>query len=111
MIYRIAAIEDWKQAEETGYFQSADLAADGFIHCCSVEQIAKVANAFYTSRTDLVLLEIDESLLDVPVKWEGLPHSSELFPHVYGPIDRQAIVRQMGLQPDSNGHFGLTATF
>jgi uncharacterized protein (DUF952 family) len=105
MIYRIAETQDWEAAQASGYFASADLAAEGFIHCCTAQQIAAVANRYYQGQEALVLLEIDETQMHVPLKWEDLTKAGELFPHVYGHIPRAALVRCLAFQPDSDGRF------
>lgn len=98
MIYRIAEINDWHNAQQQGYFESSDLAADGFIHCCKRNQLSHVVSTYYQGREDVVLLEIDDTQLDVPLRWEDLIGIGEPFPHVYGKIPLVAIARQLDLQ-------------
>jgi uncharacterized protein (DUF952 family) len=105
MIYRIADIRDWEAAQASGYFASADLAAEGFIHCCTAQQVAAVAKRYYQGHEGLVLLEIDETQVCVPIRWEDLTNAGELFPHVYGRIPRAALVRCLVLKPDVDGRF------
>jgi uncharacterized protein (DUF952 family) len=105
MIYRIADTHDWEAAQASGYFVSPDLAAEGFIHCCTAPQVAAVANRYYQGQETLVLLEIDETQVQVPLKWEDLAHAGELFPHVYGRIPRAALVRCLVFKPDADGRF------
>jgi uncharacterized protein (DUF952 family) len=105
MIYRIADTQDWEAAQTSGYFASADLAAEGFIHCCTAQQVAAVANRYYQGQAALVLLEIDETQIPVPLKWEDLTNADELFPHVYGRIPRAAFVRCLVFQPGIDGRF------
>jgi uncharacterized protein (DUF952 family) len=80
----------------------AAYAADGFIHCSpSDEVMLAVANAYYAGGDeDLVVWDVDESELTAQVRWEPpdpAPPSGVavgvLFPHVYGPIERRAVVR------------------
>ena len=47
MIYCIAEAQDWEAAQASGDFASADLVAEGFIHCCTAQLIAAVANRYY----------------------------------------------------------------
>jgi uncharacterized protein (DUF952 family) len=91
MIYRIAEIQDWEAAQASGDFTSADLVAEGFIHCCTAQQIAAVANRYYQGHTALLLLEIDETKLLAPLRWEDLTNAGEVFPHVYGRIPLTAV--------------------
>ena len=59
-------------------------------------QAVRVAiEEFFADRApdDLLLLHIDESQLTSPVLRERAPGSGEEFPHVYGPINLDAIVK------------------
>ena len=93
MIYRIAESTDWADARKNGYFASADLEAEGFIHVSERHQVLRTANKYYRGKTGLVLLEIDETRLDAPVIREDLTGSGDIFPHSYLPIPLSAIVR------------------
>ncbi|MGE3542001.1 MAG: DUF952 domain-containing protein [Candidatus Tectimicrobiota bacterium] len=102
MIYRITERATWDAAQEAGRFASADLAAEGFIHCCTVQQLSGVAERYYQGQRDLMVLEIDETRLTVPVRWEDLRQAGELFPHVYGPIPLAAVRRCRALRPEAD---------
>jgi uncharacterized protein (DUF952 family) len=100
MIYRIAEQPDWLRAQREGVFASADLRAEGFIHCSEHHQVARTAQKYYTGKSALVLLEIDEGLLGTALLRENLTGSG-VFPHVYGPIPLAAIVRHFDFDADS----------
>jgi uncharacterized protein (DUF952 family) len=88
------------------------LGTEGFIHCSTAAQVTTPADALARGRTDLVLLEIDEALLDVPLRWEdGSPPdpAGALFPHVYGPIRPEAVVAVHDFPPGPDGRFTLPA--
>src|SRR5262249_13327960 len=101
----IADTQDWEASQISGYFASPDLAAEGFIHCCTAQQIAAVAHRYYQGQEALVLLEIDETQVHVPLKWEDLTNAGELFPHVYGRIPHAALVRCVVFKPPADGPF------
>jgi uncharacterized protein (DUF952 family) len=108
MLYRIAEMRDWEAAQASGYFASADLTAEGFIHCCTAQQLAAVANRYYQGREALLLLEIDETQVQAPITWEDLTNTGQLFPHVYGHIPLAAVTRCLALKPGSDGRFSST---
>ncbi|GHJ44719.1 hypothetical protein Cs7R123_20610 [Catellatospora sp. TT07R-123] len=98
MIYQIALPEDWAQAQYTGSYtvstRGVSLEQEGFLHASdTLEQIRAVRGRYYADRDDLLLVEIDESLLDVPVVRESPAGSAELYPHIYGPLPLSAVVR------------------
>ncbi len=90
-IYHVAAGADWDRARREGAYRPASLATEGFVHASRAEQLPGVARRFFAGRRDLVLLTVDPARLACEVRWEeGEP--GETFPHVYGPIDLQAVV-------------------
>ncbi|MEU8798073.1 DUF952 domain-containing protein [Spirillospora sp. NPDC048819] len=97
-LLHIAERTHWDAARDTGvsYTMSTlgrTLGDEGFVHCSSdMAQVDGVLGRFYTEvpRSDLVLLVIDASRLDAPVRYE--PAGDEVFPHVYGPIPVSAVI-------------------
>ncbi len=78
---------------------------DGFVHCSSPQQVADVAEARFADRDDLVLLTIDPTLLAAPVVWEDLADEGRTYPHVYGPIERSAVIQVRPYQRGDDGRF------
>jgi uncharacterized protein (DUF952 family) len=112
MIYRIATLADWQQARQTGFFASADLAAEGFIHSSEKSQVLETAARYYAGRMDLLLLEIDENQLKqagVPVAREWVAARGEAFAHVFGAIPLAAITRCFAFSAGPDGSFMLPA--
>lgn len=107
MILHITSKQEWLDAQTRGEYVAPSLMSEGFIHCSIDKQILNVANAFYRGRTDLVVLSLDETRIRSKVKWEapaGPPaeniSEADLFPHVYGPINLDAIASVLDFQPD-----------
>jgi uncharacterized protein (DUF952 family) len=88
----------WEQAVAEGAYRSDDLATEGFIHCLTSEQLPYVVGKFYKGRTGLVVLRIDCERLKSPLLWENPHEKWKLFPHVYGPIDPDAVVEVVPLE-------------
>jgi uncharacterized protein (DUF952 family) len=56
--------------------------------------VVRVANARFAGARDLVLLCVAVDRLRPPLRDEpGEPGSNELFPHLYGPLNTDAVVR------------------
>ena len=115
MICHITKKAAWEAAQDSGLFRSPEFDDFGFIHCSTPEQVLLVANAFFAGQTGLVMLVIDPARLKSPVRWE-LPHATgrlpsftrgAVFPHVYGPINVDAVVRSTELLPGESGTFKL----
>ncbi|MEW6404766.1 MAG: DUF952 domain-containing protein [Chloroflexota bacterium] len=114
MILHITSRAEWLAAQKSGEHRAPSLEKEGFIHCSTEKQIVSVANAFYRGQKDLVLLVIDETRLRSEVRWEapaGMPadgiSESDRFPHIYGPINTDAVASVLDFEPDSNGLFIL----
>ena len=65
---------------------------EGFIHCSTKEQIAEVLKRYYANQKELMLLHINPVLLIAELKYE-IATQGDLFPHVYGAINRDAIIK------------------
>ena len=112
MLYRLAEPADWQHAQQTGFFASADLAAEGFIHSSEQHQILETARRYYAGRADLVLLEWDEAALaaaHVRVEREWVASRGEAFAHVFGPVPLTAVCRSWPFGADATGEFRLPA--
>ena len=110
MLYRIAEPADWHHAQQTGFFASADLAAEGFIHSSEAYQILETARRHYAGRADLVLLEWDEHALtaaDVRVAREWVESRQQHFAHVFGAVPLAAVRRSWPFGVDEEGLFAL----
>jgi|YNPNPStandDraft_1061719.scaffolds.fasta_scaffold00181_34 uncharacterized protein (DUF952 family) len=107
LLYHIAEQDAWQQAQQTRQYVPAGFAEDGFIHCSFREQVVPVAGRFYGGRMGLVLLEIDPTLLKAEVRLENLEGGGELFPHIYGVLNLEAVRRVMDFSPAADGSFEL----
>lgn len=102
-IYHLVPQSVWETAP-SGPYRTASLAAEGFIHCSNANQVARSANKFYATEAALLLLAIDPDRLTSPLHdEEGRP--GELFPHIYGPINREAIVEVIQLERGADGRW------
>lgn len=95
----------WENGEAD--YRGDTLDTEGFIHCSTAAQLEATANRFFAGQRDLVILHIDVARLTAEVKWE--PGGDEIFPHIYGPLNRDAVVRVEALEPDATGVFHYPA--
>ncbi len=91
MIYHVTTQAAWQQAQQQGFYEAPSLAAEGFIHLSTEAQVAGVLERYYKGQTNLLLLHIDESKLLAALKYELAPSVNELFPHVFGVINLDAV--------------------
>ncbi|MEO6808137.1 MAG: DUF952 domain-containing protein [Isosphaeraceae bacterium] len=88
----------WESVGSQGEFQGDTLATEGFLHCCLPGQLAGVVARYFRDQKDLVVLRINPERLTSPLKWEPPPGSIEAFPHVYGPLNVDAVVEVVPLE-------------
>jgi len=93
-IFHITERSTWQEAKHTLFYEGGTLSTDGFIHCCSFEQIEDVLLNWFKGKRDIVILEIDPKILLSPVKYENLEGGQEMFPHIYGPINLDAVINE-----------------
>ncbi|MGB8413381.1 MAG: DUF952 domain-containing protein [Candidatus Binatus sp.] len=98
---------EWARAVARGTYAPASLRAQGFIHCSTVAQVVDTANRFYRGHHGLVVLCIDESRLKAELKYEAA--AGELFPHLYGELNVDAVARVVELPCEADGSFRLPA--
>lgn len=90
MIYHIISDVAWQEQLHAEFIEVSSLQTERFIHCCTQQQIEGVLLRYFKGQTGLLILEIDEALLQPELRYEESTQN-ELFPHVYGPINRNAI--------------------
>ena len=75
----------------------------GFIHASQARQVQPVLDAFYADLDEVVLLHIDTDRLTSPWQLDDVPGSDQPFPHIYGPLDIQAVVKTTRLRRTAGG--------
>ncbi|MBB4932054.1 hypothetical protein F4561_002874 [Lipingzhangella halophila] len=111
-VLHMTGMSRWREAD--GDVVPDSLRTEGFAHASpdSATMVA-VANAFYRDATEQqVVLVVDTGRLDAEVRWEpavpGPPPGvvgDVLFPHVYGPIRREAVIGVRYLRRDPAGAY------
>lgn len=109
VILHIAEAAQWASAKDEGVYLVSTLgktlAEVGFIHCSGPDQVEHVANAAYVGQQDLVLLLIDPERVRAEIRYESAEGGLELFPHVYGPLNVDAVVEVVAFPPGPDGRF------
>jgi 2-C-methyl-D-erythritol 4-phosphate cytidylyltransferase len=104
-IYHIAIRADWERSKSSGWYRGDTLDSEGFIHCSAAHQVLAVANSLFRGRADLALLCIDDTKLNSELRWE---HSEgTAFPHVYGPLNTDAVIAVFEFKEGNAGIFEL----
>jgi uncharacterized protein (DUF952 family) len=96
-IYHVTAQQKWEEAQVKGEFIADSLAIEGFIHCSVEGQVAGVLDRYYKGQTGLVKLKIEKAKVERPLIFELASSINEVFPHIHGPINLDAIVEVINL--------------
>ena len=82
----------------------ADFAREGFIHTTDgAHNMADTANRHYSADPQpYYVLYIDTARLTSPVRYDATPH---IYPHIYGPLNRAAIIGQALMPREAEGTF------
>jgi uncharacterized protein (DUF952 family) len=101
LIVHLARADEWAAGRDRGTYVPAEYEADGFIHCSRPEQAHLPANALFSDTPGLVLLWIDGGAVAADLVEE------DGFPHLYAPLDVDAVVAVSALEPWEPGGFAL----
>jgi uncharacterized protein (DUF952 family) len=107
MIFHIVPQADWSDAQPQAPYQPESLSAEGFIHCSTREQLVGSATLHFQGQSTLVVLCIDEQRVEAGIRYESLTGDAPLFPHIYGPLNADAIVDVLDLPQSDDGAFQL----
>lgn len=116
IIYHLTTEREFFQQIESEDYAPSGFETEGFIHFSQEHQILGVANKYYHNAESPILLEVAVEKLKAPLKYEapihpgGAPSTEEgaradLFPHLYGKINKTAIVNIIPMRRDSDGNY------
>lgn len=95
----------WEGVKETPEYRAPSLETQGFIHCSTVHNVLSVANFLFKDEDKLVLLCINPDKLLAKFKFE--PVDNNMFPHIYGSLNTDAVERVLDFKKDTTGMFVL----
>lgn len=110
IIFHITTRKTWEREAAKGSYRPEAYPIDGFIHCSTRDQVVQVANARFRSQTGLVLLSIDTDKVAAEIVYENLEGGQQLFPHIYGGLNTDAVVEVIEFEPGAEGYFSLPQT-
>ena len=90
-IYHIVLPKVWERFKDRPSYEPESLVAEGFIHCSYPNQLDGVLQRYYRGNEKVVILKIDTEKL-FPKLVEEPSTNNEIYPHIYGRLNRGAIV-------------------
>jgi len=112
LIFHIATAAEWQAAKASGAYTTSTLGVtleqEGFLHCSRDSQAGRVLSKYYADVTEpLTLLTVDTVLLTSPWQFDEVAGAALSFPHIYGPLNPDAVVDTIPLTKDANGAWVL----
>ena len=107
IIFHITRRQEWNRAEAEGVYRSETFQTEEFIHCSTSEQVIQVANIRFRGQEGLVLLVIDSDRVAADIRYENLEGGVQMFPHIYGELNLDAVVKVLEFEPGADGYFSL----
>ncbi len=91
IIYHIVLPEVWEKFKDKDLYETGSLEGEGFIHCSFAGQIEAVLQRYYKGAAQVLVLTIESEKLTSKLVNEPST-GGEIYPHIYGQINRDAIV-------------------
>ena len=102
--YHLVPAAVWRATDPAADYLPEPFAQDGFIHTThDPAEVIAVGNRYY--RDDprrYVVLHIDTALVRAPIRIED---PDRQYPHIYGPLNRDAIIAVSDAVRDADGTF------
>jgi uncharacterized protein (DUF952 family) len=92
-IIHITTKAAWAEAKEKGELTAPSLLTEGFIHCSTKETLEETLNIHYKGKKEILAIYIAPDKLKAPLKYELAPKRGTRFPHIFGPINVDAVVK------------------
>jgi uncharacterized protein (DUF952 family) len=104
-IYLLSSQAEYQQALNKGSLTRDSLQSEGFIHATPRSQLSRLANKYHKETIQPLILEVDKELVSSNIKWE--PATGGLYPHIYGELNINAVVKVEEISPNEEGYFHL----
>jgi uncharacterized protein (DUF952 family) len=103
LVFKIVDRTSWEAVSGGTSFDGSPLdRRDGFIHFSSASQVGDTAARYFAGQPDLLLVAVDAASLGGALRWEP-SRNGEPYPHLYGPLPRQAVRWVAQLPLDAEG--------
>lgn len=112
-IYHVTTPVAWEAGQAAGLYTTSTrgktLAEVGFLHASTAAQIRAVTGFIYRDAPEepLVILVIDTDKIVSPVRHDQVPGWADPFPHIYGPLNPDAVTAVIPVEPGPDGELSL----
>ena len=102
--YHLVPKTYYESCDPNAPYKPGDFDKDGFIHCTDgIDNVVEIGDRYYKDRAGAwLLLVIERTKVDAPVRYED---PERLYPHIYGALNRDAIVEVVPIERAPDGTF------
>jgi len=102
--YHLVPVETWTSSDVGAPYEAASLALEGFVHCTdgATEMVATANRHYRDDPRPFLVLTVD---LDATGSQWRIEDERGIYPHVFGPIARAAILRVVPAPRAADGEF------
>jgi uncharacterized protein (DUF952 family) len=102
--HHLVPAQTWAVGDPNLPYAASSLASEGFIHCTDgADEMVVTANRHYRDdKREFLVLTLDLDAAGSPWRIED---DRGIYPHVFGPIERRAILRVVPAPRDADGLF------
>ncbi len=104
VFFHLVPAEYYRDCDSSAPYTPANFEVEGFIHCTEgLDNLAAVGNRYYKDDLRMyVALVIERERVTSEIRYDD---SSEIYPHIYGPLNRDAITQILPLMRSAEGEF------
>jgi uncharacterized protein (DUF952 family) len=102
-IYHIVDPTWWETFSNKDYYESETLSEENFIHLSTFEQVKGTLTNYFKGAKRLFLLHINATKLTSNLVYEDLFDTGIAFPHLYGRLNKDAVIEVQELLADEDG--------
>lgn len=84
------------------------LQTEGFIHLSTRQQLLGTLERFFGHTQTMLIVEVSSALLESELRYE--PSDGALFPHLYGPLNPEAVLTLHTVTRGADGNYKLPAS-
>ena len=103
IVYHLVSPAWWETFADKDYYESETLQEETFIHFSTREQVNGTLSNFFKGVQRIFLLHIDASKLTSTLVFEDLFRIGIEFPHLYGCLNKDAVMEVQELLADEKG--------
>ena len=102
-VYHLVNPVWWETFANKDYYESETLSDEKFIHLSTLEQVNGTLANYFKGVNRIFLVHIDASKLTSNLVFEDLFDIGIAFPHLYGRLNKEAVMQVQELLADADG--------